>query len=916
MTYDAVISYAVLEAPRADRLEAALRQAGLSVWLDRLTRHLSEEAPAQPVLPPGSEHWKVISNAIDSAATLIVLDSPAWRVSSYCQQELEHALQRGKRVITLGETGTEVPQAAVRLGADDLQGAVEAIRDGLDVSLAHARLTVAANSLDADRRRWSTVASSSDATLLASADLQRLGITLTPDVDRCVRMTLQQSRSRRRVMMATAGTVLVAVASLAVLAVVASRSAQQSSRRAKDASQHVQALADAASSEGAANTLIRLRTAEDAVALEQNSTTVAALRDALASFSEGVTLSGLPQTPPAAVAIANDGRVAAEILPTGQLALVDVTGDVPPRLLPSTVQAGGHPVFSPDASRVAFVRRDDGAAEVVNVSSGRAETVPGTSDLVDVMFISPTRAIAVARDGTVLGFDPSSGRERASRLGSVQGPVRAATIASVSPTGVLSLATLDDDMNLVVSSLGASRPKWQVHLNVRPGPYFLGWESVHVCDGSLSVLTTDMADGAPPAFAIPYTVTPAGHAVATGSLIHSFGLVCLPGGGALASDPLDGEESFPVSGISIEGFTRPSSARVDYAVASSENDQWAAAVGSDGTLRVVDLQAAGHSMRLPSVEVVAPADPPMVVSKSGALENVSLPETMKPIVSPETTGGPVRGPYLDRRLGTVVGVGREVVVVRDAHVVRRVRLPNVINTIRPGEPGRSTVVLLQDGHVMVTTLSGRQATVAVPVPKDLSNAGGVITDAVMVGDSRLALASTNGRLDLVAFPDGREISGRIVSSPGTLVAWSAGGRIVLGEQDGTVQMLNAKDLAVTESRKVLSEGIIDLEGNAAGSLIAAQSRDQVVALAVPELFAVARTPATVGLGSIAFDPSGNDFLVSTDVAFFNGGNEASLVSWPLCAVCSGSVAAIRTAALKLAQPRAHESRSQFVPLYR
>jgi hypothetical protein len=102
----------------------------------------------------------------------------------------------------------------------------------------------------------------------------------------------------------------------------------------------------------------------------------------------------------------------------------------------------------------------------------------------------------------------------------------------------------------------------------------------------------------------------------------------------------------------------------------------------------------------------------------------------------------------------------------------------------------------------------------------------------------------------------------------------------------------------------------------ASAHVCAQSRNQVVALAVPQLFAVARAPATLGLGSVAFDPSGNDFLVSTDVASFNGVNEASLVLWPLCAVCSGSVAAMSTAALKLAQPRAHENRSQFAPLYR
>jgi hypothetical protein len=912
--YDAAISYAGSEAAEADRLADALEHAGLSVWLDRLRRRVSEQGPHEAMVPAGVEHWRVISEAIDHSATLVVLDSPRWRERDYCQNEFAHAVLRGKRVIAVGTGGPEAPRAAVRVNAGNFAGVADAVADGREVSSAHARLTVAAHLSGPRRERWSTAVAESDAKLFAGADLDALGITLTPDVEACLGSTLRLGARNRRLASVLTVCVVSVLAALALVAVIAAGAAQSSRDRARSAERHVQALADAADSEASTNTVERLRLAESAAALEQSTTTVGALRDALGSLSEGVTETGLPEVTATGVAVSNDGRSIAAVFATGSVVLVNVAGGSAPRVLPANLDAGGAPVFSPDGSRVVFVNGHTGTANVLDMHDGSTHQVAGTANLVGVVFASATEALGVARSGEVVQFDPATPQVAARNVGAVPGPVRAATLTRDSTGGAVSLATLDDAMNLNVGQPGG-RPELDVHIDVSPGPYSLAWESIHVCDGDLSVLTTDIADGAGPAFAIPYTVTPSGHAAATGSMIHSFGLVCLPGGGALASDPLQGQESFPEEGSKIVGFTRPVSERVGYAVASSENDEWAAAVGSDGSLRVVDLRAVGRSLKVPSAAVLAPSSPPLVLARDGTLQTVSAGGEIQRIASTVGAGGPVRGAYLDPTLGTVVANGREVLVVRSGHLIRRVHPGAEIETIRPDTLEGGTVASLRDGRLMFVPLAGAGGNVNIGLPADLSADGGELTDAVTLSSGDLAAASSNGSVDVLAFPGGRELRHARVAAPGDLSLAAAGGHLVVGEGDGTVEDLN-EQLVMLQARRVLAEGIIDLEPDAAGGLVAAQGGGQVVVLSLPQLFAVAHTGPVSGLGSVAFDPTGTSFLMSTDLAFFGGGNEASVVRWPLCTSCTGTPGELRAAASALSQPSSRGGPGQFLPVRR
>ena len=911
MIYDAAISYDGREANRATALEAELTRLGLTVWLDRNTRQLGEHGPAEGYVPAGSDQWAVIREAIDSSATLLVLDSPGWHERDYTLMEYRHARDSGKRVIAIGPgyapPGGEPIQSAVRLPEDSPAAIHDAIADGLELARAHARLTLAAH-VEAHGRHEG---SSADAKLLSTASLARLGIGLTAPVQRCIGATLKRERRRRRTLEGASVLGLTVLALLAAIAVLSARTAQQNSTRARSAARHVAALAAAAASESTPDTAGRIAEAEHAVTLEQNPTTIGALRDAYESLSEASTTRGLPQTLPEALAISNDGRLAVEVLPTGAVVLIAPGSGRPPRIL-TAAQAGGQPAISPDSTLLALIAKSTGAVEIMRPSTGHATPVAGSGETVSVLFASNNRAVAVRRDGQVLSFDPASANPKASPSFSVGAPVRAATLAGIAPDGRISIATLDDGSNIRVSTQGA--PAWQTHLPVNPGPYLLGWETLRVCSGELSVLTTGIADNNGPAFAIPYTVNAAGAAQATGSMIHSYGLICLPGGGALVSDYLDGQESFPTAGGQLPALTPDAGERVPYAVDSSENDQWAAAAGRDGSLTVLDLQRAARSRQVESAAAIAPGTPPVLITRTGRLQALPAGRMPRTLTSTRAAERPVRGAYLDPKLGTVIAAGRELFLVSSGRVTRRVTLPAAAVTIHPGVPSHSALALLSDNRVLLVALSGPEKPTPIPLPADMLAGGAELTDAAMLNDgTRVALANSDGYLDLLTLPGGHELARRKVAGPGNLVLLSVAGHIALGTGEGTLELLDPDTLTVTQARTVLGEGIIDLEADPSGSLIAVLSRQHAAVLSIPELFALAHTGALQALGSVTLDASGEEMLLSQETAFLGGGDQASITTWPLCGVCAGSPRALRAAAATLSTTESTPAGSSFLP---
>ena len=81
--YDVFISYSRQDSAHMQRVRDDLTAAGLSVWTDEQ-------------LAPGTQRWNVdVENAIENAACVVVLLSPAAKESEWVGRELDYAITQG-----------------------------------------------------------------------------------------------------------------------------------------------------------------------------------------------------------------------------------------------------------------------------------------------------------------------------------------------------------------------------------------------------------------------------------------------------------------------------------------------------------------------------------------------------------------------------------------------------------------------------------------------------------------------------------------------------------------------------------------------------------------------------------------------------------------------------------------------------
>jgi hypothetical protein len=916
MIYDAAISYAKEETARLEEAEAILVRDGLSVWTDRGLLRLGEGEDAERLVPAGIEHWEAIRDGIDHSATFVFLDSPLWRASEYCRKEHAHAHERGMRMIALGGVAGGRADAGARVPEGDPGALVAAVRGGLDVSRAHARVRVAAFTAVEAVATPNEEVTSEDVTTLAEVHLEGLGMSLSPPMTARMDEALAHHRRRRRRVGTLVGTAIVVAAVLAAIAVIAGIAAQQDRGRAADVARHVESLAVAAASESSANTFARLAQARRAIGLEQNATTVAALRDAVESFGKGISMR-LAKDEPIALAVADDGDVAT-VQHSGAVTLVAAAGDRAQReVAAEAAGAGPSLVFAPDGSKLVVVRREGGAAEVVDFKTARLTRVAGTANLVGVLFASDRRAIAVSHDGEVLEFDPQDPQPRASRVQWVLGPVRAAALASLGPEGTFGLATLANGA-VEVTEVGRPAAPWRAPLPLPQAPFSLGWESLRVCGDHLSVLASGAAHGLASGFGIPYTVSAAGEVVQTRSLIHSAGSICLPEGRALAADPLQGQFAFPADGPTLPDLIGDPAMRVTYAIASSENGQWAAAAGADGTLKIVELESYGRTRQLRSLETVAPtaAGDPLVVA-GGAVLSVPVTGGAIHTVAAASEGNAARGAYLDPRLGTVLAIGEDVLVVRGGRVRERIPVGGPVYAIHPGRPGVSALVILEGANrALDVPLDGGRST-SVELPDDTRAGATQLSDAIELPGSppHLVTAATDGHLDLIAYPSGGELRRRRVAPSGPIaLGLSQDGRLVSSSGDGVVRIHDPRTLTTEASRQVFPPGPSLVTTDASGKLAAVfAGGGEAVVLELPSLDPITHDGPIEALNSVAFGGDHGIFL-GADIHLIGGGDEASITSWPLCIACAGGPARLRATAAALAKPRPSSERARFVPV--
>lgn len=138
--YKIFLSHAHADLARASAIYRRLLALGQTVWMD--------ESPLDPEsshgfvgIPAGQPHREVIAEAIAESAAFLICDSPAWRASDYCQDELAMAQEAGVRIAVLNpRTGDALDLPAVR-GADDaLPALVEVLERDVEIALAHIRL--------------------------------------------------------------------------------------------------------------------------------------------------------------------------------------------------------------------------------------------------------------------------------------------------------------------------------------------------------------------------------------------------------------------------------------------------------------------------------------------------------------------------------------------------------------------------------------------------------------------------------------------------------------------------------------------------------------------------------------------------------------------------------------------------------
>lgn len=907
MIHDVALSFAGDEADRMEAIKSQLERAGLEVWADSL-------------LPAGGFHEPEIFAAIERSATFVYLDSPRWRGSSNCKAEVEHARRCGKRAIAVGEPLAD-DGSVIQIPEGDHRALVETIRNGLEVCRAQTRLRVVSTAEGGSRRKSGARAIGlPDIETLERADLAGLGISLDPRERAWMEEARLRALRRRRSQTLAIAAVFVAAIALATISVVAWCSARGDEREAVATAHHVESLNLAAASEEAADTSTRRLLALRAARLEPSQMSTEALRTALAELSRETVVTGLRSEPATAVAVADDGSVAAVAYSSGALGLVSAglaTGihDLPPE----RIDAGAVLALTPDAKRLGVVSGEDGAVAIVDVDSGRISRVAGLADVAGLIALTDDRLVAVDRAGVVFELDPRLDAPEVVRIGAARGPVRAAALAHSGPGESFGLATLTRGAVEVTEIGGRPGSPWRVSLPVAQEAFSPGAEALRACGDRLAILTTDRPTAVRPVFDVAYTVSRSGKAQASGSAISSSGIVCLPEGGALASDHPRGEFSFPPATPHLAGFTGAPGNGALFAVASSQGGRWAAAAGSDGTLRLARLEGFARTREIPPLRGFAPADPMPLMITGDRIEAVPTSGAPQRLAVLRVSGEFARGAYLDPQLGSVLAAGRQLLLVEDGVVRAREEIAGGIEAVWPGAPGESAVVLAADGSkVVIVPLRGEGERIELDADR-LEGTRRWLDVGWVPGSSNLAVAGEDGNVSLVAIAGGERVRSRGVTEPGRIILAAGDGWLAAGGADGTVRLLDPQTLVPVATRQAVVGAVEEIAVAPDGDRLAVRSIGGEVAvfdLDLPSLHEIARVGPIEALGSAVFSADGSDLLLASYVQYFGGGGEGNLVSWPLCDLCDGDLGELRAALLDRSWMAGEDQLPHFVPLAR
>ena len=357
---DIAISYSHMNTDLAESLRRRAIERGFSVWMDNADgNHDGMESIA---IPWGQSHWDVISQEFIRASVVIAIDTPQWRESEYCRSELAFLEEWGKWVALLPTGQLPVDPSRSYRSCDEI---LDTLNERATLANAHARL---AEEIYTEKPRSNAskldlflpTARSRDARLMLSPDLARFGLSLPPKLEEATRTSVEHAdAAHRRVVRVRAGG-LVILSRLVVVSVISWFLAESGRKAAEIAADESAALALAAQSVAATNTLTSIDLAQRALARSDTSAARSALSVARANDARMRSIQ-IDQADYQGASVSADGSVLVAYTSTVITFFDAHSGQTRSRIdTPKAIVIGGLAV-SADGGTVVFISTEDGS---------------------------------------------------------------------------------------------------------------------------------------------------------------------------------------------------------------------------------------------------------------------------------------------------------------------------------------------------------------------------------------------------------------------------------------------------------------------------------------------------------------------------------------------------------------------------
>ncbi|MCM0615990.1 toll/interleukin-1 receptor domain-containing protein [Paenarthrobacter sp. MSM-2-10-13] len=762
---DFVISYASVERNRAQQVVETLRSSGHSVWMDKAT---DAGGLIRGGIPGGQEHWKIIQAAIDDASTFLILETAAWHQSKYCADEHQHAKDMGKRVAALGDGIEEKPlEVFARAPEHQPLDLLPQLSEGNNVAAAHARLVAELNSGTSPRIGFGRL-QIKDAQLLSMAQLPQFGLAKDSELTARVDKLLKVGRGRRRWLGISLAVVIATLATLSVVASVASQQAGVSSAAAVNRANYTASLQLAQQAMQAQTTSDSVQLAQRGYDLDNNDATRAALKAVNARTYRSTVV--VPSGTASSAAISNDGR-SALVIQGSSLYVTDVAaGQV--TTLPLTSGSSLPLAISPDG-RFGFWISTSGALGCIDVPDHRiTESVQTKVVAIDV---DETGGLWwINADGSLfrsMGCPTEASRPVSSGFGSV-----AAFHITASPANIFTLTTngVVHVRKFAPSATTAGPPSKEITVGLVPADsdssrntttpdsastnrLFQCGEVVHVVAGFKGPLKTSAH----------VALSLAGEPVSkkfVGTELN--GLGCAPDGKAWGVPMLDARPQALPSGGSVpaDGIDeRDRSTRV--VIANSADSSHSIVVHADGRVDLLTIKSVPWASAVANAVVAVPIrDGVVTVTSSGQAQLVNSAGSSS-LGSLESAPSP----WTVTHGGTAyVAAGDRVFAITVDGIRASPKMPGTISTMRTADQGNS-VIVSGSGFVAQLSLDFSTPAQEISLPK-LSN--GELVSSVVLDEGRQILATSFGNVLVV---DG---VGNIIARAATGVAGITHARVL------------------------------------------------------------------------------------------------------------------------------------------